>query len=99
MYRYTGGDGIYTLTTKYERDPDCLECSAAVVFEVRPDITLREVRYTSSLVVSQRAARLVIVARIVHLSCRVAVCESKRVAACFCISIRYADYRRAYTES
>ena len=42
--RYTGGDGVYTLTTRYERDPECLECSAAAVFEVRPDMTLQEVR-------------------------------------------------------
>ena len=44
LCRYTGGDGVYTLTTKYERDPDCMVCSAAVVFEVRPDMTLQEVR-------------------------------------------------------
>ena len=47
MPRYTGGDGIYTLTTRYERDPDCLECSAAVVFEVRADMTLQEARLQS----------------------------------------------------
>ena len=52
LRRYTGGDGIYTLTTKYERDPDCLECSAAVVFEVRPDATLQEVLDASGLSLS-----------------------------------------------
>lgn len=41
--RYGGGDGIYTHTVAYEADRDCLECSPAVVFEVRPDMTLQQV--------------------------------------------------------
>ena len=44
LSRYGGGDGIYTHTVAYEMDPHCLECSPAVLFGVRPDMTLQEVR-------------------------------------------------------
>ena len=42
--RYVGTDGVYTLTTPYERDDKCPICSAGVGFEVQPGTTLQQVR-------------------------------------------------------
>ena len=41
--RYVGTDGVYTLTTPYERDEKCPICSAGVGFEVAPSSTLQQV--------------------------------------------------------
>ena len=41
--RYVGTDGVYTLTTPYEKDDKCPICSAGVSFEVQPATTLGEV--------------------------------------------------------
>lgn len=42
--RYVGTDGVYTLTTPYERDDKCPICSPGVGFAVQPATTLRQVR-------------------------------------------------------
>lgn len=41
--RYVGTDGVYTLTTPYERDDKCPICSAGITFEVPPSTTLQQV--------------------------------------------------------
>ena len=42
--RYTGMEGVYTHTVKYEKDPACPMCSASVPFEVASTDTLEKVR-------------------------------------------------------
>lgn len=42
--RYVGTDGVYTLTTPYERDDKCPICSPGVSYAVQPTTTLRQVR-------------------------------------------------------
>lgn len=42
-FRYVGTDGVYTLTTPYERDEKCPICSAGVSYEVSPSTTLQQV--------------------------------------------------------
>ncbi|KAL4857795.1 NEDD8-activating enzyme E1 catalytic subunit [Chlorella vulgaris] len=39
---YSGTDGVYTLTTPYERDDKCPICSAGVSFEAAPSTTLQQ---------------------------------------------------------
>ncbi|KAL6768747.1 UBA3 [Auxenochlorella protothecoides x Auxenochlorella symbiontica] len=39
---YSGVDGVYTLTTQYERDPACPVCSAGVPMTAPPTCTLRD---------------------------------------------------------
>lgn len=39
-----GGQGLYTHTVSYERDPGCPICSAGVAVEVEREATLQEVR-------------------------------------------------------
>lgn len=39
-----GTDGVYTLTTPYERDDKCPICSPGVSYAVQPSTTLRQVR-------------------------------------------------------
>ncbi len=43
LCRYVGTDGVYTLTTPYERDDKCPICSAGVSHEVAPSTTLQQV--------------------------------------------------------
>lgn len=45
--RYTGMDGVYTHTVKYEKDAACPMCSASVPFEVSSKHTLQQVRHCS----------------------------------------------------
>ncbi|CAD7698697.1 unnamed protein product [Ostreobium quekettii] len=40
---YMGGEGIYTHTVAYERDPECLVCSPGISFPCRRDMTLQQV--------------------------------------------------------
>jgi carbohydrate-selective porin OprB len=48
-HRYTGGQGIYTHTVSYEKDPDCPICSAGVVIKVDAGATLQQVGMESGL--------------------------------------------------
>ena len=41
--RYTGMEGVYTHTVKYEKDPACPMCSASVPFRVSSKDTLQQV--------------------------------------------------------
>mmetsp|Transcript_16632 Transcript_16632/g.28058 ORF Transcript_16632/g.28058 Transcript_16632/m.28058 type:complete len:433 (+) Transcript_16632:135-1433(+) len=40
---YTGGSGIYTHTVAYDKDPECIVCSAGVPLEVDMSATLQQV--------------------------------------------------------
>ncbi len=57
--RYVGTDGVYTLTTPYERDEKCPICSAGVSFEVAPSTTLQQV----GLVALVQAGRVIVLYR------------------------------------
>ena len=41
--RYTGMEGVYTHTVKYEKDPACPMCSASVPLRVSSRDTLQQV--------------------------------------------------------
>jgi ubiquitin-activating enzyme E1 C len=46
---YSGTEGVYTHTVKYERDPNDPVCGAGVALPVSPDMTLQQVRTTRTL--------------------------------------------------
>lgn len=43
LSRYSATDGVYTLTTPYERDASCPICSSGVPFAIAPTATLQQV--------------------------------------------------------
>lgn len=38
-----GTEGVYTHTVEYEKDPECIICSAGISLEIDEEITLQEV--------------------------------------------------------
>lgn len=42
LFRYVGTDSIYSLTSKYERDPQCIICGPATIMEVSSGASLQE---------------------------------------------------------
>jgi hypothetical protein len=46
---YSGTEGVYTHTVKYERDLNDPVCGAGVAFPVSPDMTLQQVRTVETL--------------------------------------------------
>lgn len=44
IHRYSGSDGIYSHTVKYDRDEECSVCSPGVPMTIDPQITLSQVR-------------------------------------------------------
>lgn len=55
---YSGTDGVYTHTVKYERDPNDPACGAGVALHVNPDMTLQQVRSPASSAADARACTL-----------------------------------------
>lgn len=52
---YSGTDGVYTHTVKYERDPNDPACGAGVALHVNPHMTLQQVRSPASSAADARA--------------------------------------------
>lgn len=41
--RYVGTHGVYSHSVAYEKDPECIVCSAGVALQVAPSLTLQQV--------------------------------------------------------
>ena len=53
---YSGTDGVYTHTVKYERDTGDPACGAGVALHINPDMTLQQVCRPLGVTVHSHAA-------------------------------------------